>query len=405
MTYFRWFKTCTLSAVILIGFVLNSCSDETNCMSSNDNLSETQFALSTAKITKGAVNVRKGPGTWYERIGGLHHGNVVEVVKEQAGWLNIMYGDEEGWIYRSDTDFVSDHASTVTCPPEIANFIRDNYPDGYNIIFAYNGTDQASEFHGQAEKFSKEYHTLNVESGTLKKDIYRKVKTYSDLKNGITETGLAVVKCLADNPREGFDDSKCSQIKNLTVMSHGLTSGLKLGNGNFSSGDIPDFASTVEGYMNSKELRIQLYACNTARNSSRSEDWYERYTGSVIKEQDPYDAGKGSFAQLLSEAMGPDATVFGHTTRGHLSANYAARCYGKLADGNVQGKSMFDIYFPQSFVAEQAERLGKTEDNIRTSMYVYYKKTFDDDVRGRDSFMDLDGKGGKMRNGWLSDNP
>ena len=407
MKHFRWFEIVTLSAAMMMGFALSSCSDE-DSMFSNDELSEGQFALTTTTITKGAVSVRTGPGTWYERIGGLHYGKTVDVIKEQGGWLNIQYGDTEGWIYRPDTDFDSAY-SAASCTQEVADFIRDNYPDGYNIVFAYNGTDQAAEFHSQAEKFSKEYHTLNVENGSLKKDIYRKVKTYSDLKDGIIETGLAVVKCLEDHPREGFDDSKCSQIKNLTVMSHGLTNALNLGGGKFNTSDIPDFGTTVYGYVNSHELRIQLYACNTARNSSRSEDWYERYTPpnkSVVHEQDPYDAGEGSFAQVLSVEMGPDATVFGHTTRGHLTANYAARCYGKMANNNVQGKSMFDVYFPQSFVETEAVRIGNTEDKTRTLMYAYYKKTFDDSAtRARDSFMDPEGRGERMRAGWLSEHP
>ena len=108
--------------------------------------------------------------------------------------------------------------------------------------------------------------------------------------------------------------------------------------------------------------------------------------------------------------MGPDATVFGHTTAGHLSGNYAARCYGKLAEGAVNGRHMFDVYFPQSFVAEQAQRTGKSEDATRTSMYSYYRRTkpastFQGNNSGRDTFMNPEGKGESMRNAWLSENP
>ncbi|MBQ9394138.1 MAG: SH3 domain-containing protein [Proteobacteria bacterium] len=406
MKHFRWFEVATLCTAVFMGFALNSCSDEENGMLPNDDFAEVQSALTTAKITKGAVSIRKGPGVWYERIGGLRYGKTVEVVKEQGGWINIKSGNVEGWIYRPDTDFAST-TSAASCSQEIANFIRDNNPNGYNIIFAYDGSDQAAEFHSQANSFSKEYHTLNVASGALGKDIYRKIKTYPQLKSGIQETGRAVVKCLEEHPREGFDDSKCSQIKNLTIMTHGFTTGLNFGGGYFKNENIKDFGSTVYGYLNSKALRVQLYACSTARNSSTKENWNERYTGNVIKEQDPFTGGKGSFAQLLSEEMGPDATVFGHTTAGHLSGNYAARCYGKMANGAVHGKHMFDVYFPQSFVAEQAKRIGKSEDTTRTSMYSYYRSTgaFPGNNSGRDTFMDPEGKGKKMRDAWLSKNP
>ena len=410
MKRFRWFEIATISTSILLGCALSSCNDEENGMIPDDDLVEVQSALSTAKVTKGAISVRTGPGAWYERIGGLHYGKVVNVKKEQGGWLNIEYGDTEGWIYRPDTDFVSS-ISAVSCSAETANFIRDNFPDGYNVIFAYNGNDQAAEFHGQANHFSKEYHTVNISDGALNLDTDKKVAKYSEFKKGVLDAGNAVVKCLEDNPREGFDDSKCSQIKNLTVMTHGYPNGLNFGSSSFESSDIPDFSEAVYGYINYQKLRVQLYACSTARNPGTSEDWGERYApGSgwgAVKEEDPFKNGEKSFARKLQLAMGDDATVFGHTTAGHLSGNYAARCYGKLADGAVNGKHMFDVYFPQSFVAEQAKRLGKSEDDTRLSMYTYYRSTgaFPGDNSGRDTFMDPEGKGERMRDAWLKKNP
>ena len=409
MKHYRWFEAAVLGTAIFMGFALNSCSDEENGMILDDDYGEVQSALSSAKITKGAVSIRKGPGAWYERVGGVRYGKTVEVQKEQAGWINIKYGGVEGLIYRADTD-LAPISSSVSCSAETANFIRDNYPKGYNIIFAYNGSDQAGEFHSQANQFSKEYHTLNVSDGKLGQDKYRKVKNYSELKNGILETGKAVIKCLADNPREGFDDSKCSQIKNLTIMTHGFPDGLNFGGGYFKSSDIPDFGKTVYGYLNNNQLRVQLYACSAARNPGTKEDWFERYSsGDIIKQQDPFKNGDKSFARKLQLELGDDVTVFGHTTAGHLSGNYAARCYGKMAEGAPNGRHMFDIYFPQSFVAEQAKRIGKSEDATRTSMYSYYrrtkpKSTFQGNNSGRDTFMNPEGKGESMRNAWLSEN-
>ena len=408
MKRFRTFESAAICMAMLIGLVLSSCSDDES-MELDNGFGTSESALSSAKVTKGAVAVRNGPGAWYDRIGGFRYGKTIEVISEQGGWINVKYGDSDGWIYRADTDLEPATAAPATCSAELADFIRDNYPDGYNIIFAYNGSDQAAEFHSQANSFSKEYHTLNVASGSLNKDIYRKITKYTELKNGILETGRSVVQCLADHPREGFDDSKASQIKNLTVMTHGLTYALNLGGGSsnyFHKDNIPDFGKTTYGYLNNKSLRVQLYACSTARNSDTKENWYERYSGDIIKEQDPFTGGKGSFAQLLSEEMGPDATVFGHTTAGHLSGNYAARCYGKEAGGAIHGKHMFDVYFPQSFVAEQAKRLNMSENDARTSMYKYYRSTgaFPGDNSGRDTFMDPEGKGKKMRDAWLAQN-
>ena len=407
MKHNRWFKIAVFGTAIFMGFALNSCSDEEeNAMLADDDLVEVQSALSTATITKGAVSVRTGPGTWYERIGGLRHGKTVNIKEEHGAWLKIEYGDVDGWIFRSDTDFASPQSS-AGCSQEIADYIRDNFPDGYNVVFAYNGSDQAAEFHGQANSFSKEYHTLNISDGALTKDKYKKVAKYSEFKKGVLDVGNAVIKCLADNPREGFDDSKVSQVKNLTVMTHGFPNGLNFGSNSFDTGDIPDFGSAVYGYFNNSALRVQLYACSTARNPNTKEDWYERYSGNQILEEDPFKNGDKSFARKLQLEMGPDVTVFGHTTAGHLSGNYAARCYGKMADGAVNGRHMFDIYFPKSFVEEQATRLGISKDEARLSMYKYYRSNgaFPGDNSGRDTFMDPEGKGQKMRNAWLKNNP
>ena len=188
-------------------------------------------------------------------------------------------------------------------------------------------------------------------------------------------------------------------------MSHGSTAGLNLGSDYFNISLIPDFATSVYGYLNNSVLGIQLYASDTARKSGTSADWFDRYTDSVVKEIDPFENGEGSFAQMLSLEMGPEVTVFGHTTAGHPTNNYGSRCYGKLAGGAVNGKHMFDVYFPQSFVAEQAVRIGVTEDSIRTSMFNYYRRSFGGDNYGRDTFMAPEGKGKKMRDGWLSENP
>jgi hypothetical protein len=75
-----------------------------------------------------------------------------------------------------------------------------------------------------------------------------------------------------------------------------------------------------------------------------------------------------------------------------------------MANGAVHGKHMFDIYFPQSFVAEQAKRTGKSEIDTRTSMYSTYMNNFKGNNSGRDTFMDPEGKGQKMRDIWLSNN-
>ena len=192
-----------------------------------------------------------------------------------------------------------------------------------------------------------------------------------------------------------------------TVLEHGTHSGITVDIGILTLDIALLCGFECKILIDLHQLGIQLYACSAARRADGSDKWLLRLTNGVAKQEDPYDGGKGSFAQLLSEAMGPDATVFGHTTDGHLSKNYEARCFGKLADNSVYGRHMFDVYFPQSYVEEQAKRLNTEEDKVRTEMFKFYSQVnpvyhFAGDDDGRSTLIDPEGKGKRMRDGWFN---
>lgn len=292
-------------------------------------------------------------------------------------------------------------ASAVSGDEAVANFIRDNFPNGYTAVFVYNGTNQVDEFVRQAEAYAATYNPIGIKGNALGTQLFKQVKTYDAFKTHLLTLGESVKKCLADHPREGFDDSKCGTIKNLTIMTHGYENGLNFGGGdNFNSSKIKDFATSVKGYV-ADDVRVQLYACNTARNEKTAESWGDRgWVGGNIAADDPFKGGKGSFAQSLSEALGENASVYGHTTAGHLSGNYAARVYGKDAGGAENGKHMYDVCFPADFIASEATRLGKSEAQIRKETFSYYCNNFKGSNMARDSFIDPEGFGQRLRNGW-----
>ena len=388
----------------------SSTTESTTPATGSSNISTQADPIGTATIKANAVNVRQGPGTNYERIGGLTQGKSVEVYEgTKDGWIKIKYGANEGWILQSQTDFVM-----PSNPDEgtLAGFIRDNYPNGVNICFAYNG-ESPGEFRSQANSFSKTYNCFKMD-GTLTKQAYFRITKYSELKSNLLETSKGVEQCLKDTPRPGHDDSKCKLFKNLSIMCHGYETGLNLGakGYHFNMSKIDDFASSCRSKLAS-DVHVQLYACSTALNKDSKANWYERRgtngkSGADILEQDPFctmNRGVGSFAQKLCAGLGGEATVYGHTTAGHICGNYAARCYGKEAGNDPNGKHMFDVYFPKEFVSQQAQRLGISEDKARTSMYGHYTKNYRGDVDGRDTFIDPEGAGQRLRNGWLAANP
>lgn len=68
-------------------------------------ISKQDDPIGTAKITASSVNVRKGPGTNYERIGGLTQGKSIQVYEDTGEWLKIQYGTEYGYVMQKYTDF------------------------------------------------------------------------------------------------------------------------------------------------------------------------------------------------------------------------------------------------------------------------------------------------------------
>lgn len=66
--------------------------------------------IATAQVGAEAANLRSGPGTRYGVVGSAAPGVRLEVLREQAGWLEIRNGARSAWIAKSLT-------SAGTAPP------------------------------------------------------------------------------------------------------------------------------------------------------------------------------------------------------------------------------------------------------------------------------------------------
>ena len=73
--------------------------------------------IGTVNVKASALNVRSGPGTNYDRIGGLTKGKAVQYYEVKDGWLRIAYGTGQGWISAAHTDY-----KPAEKPPETGLF-------------------------------------------------------------------------------------------------------------------------------------------------------------------------------------------------------------------------------------------------------------------------------------------
>ncbi len=72
----------------------------------------------TVKISSNTLNVRKGPGTQYDRIGSVKKGAAVTILGEQSGWYKISYNGGAGYVSKQYIQVGGSSAtSTPTTPP------------------------------------------------------------------------------------------------------------------------------------------------------------------------------------------------------------------------------------------------------------------------------------------------
>ena len=92
--------------------------------------------------------------------------------------------------------------------------------------------------------------------------------------------------------------------------------------------------------------------------------------------------GQNSVSQELSDHLGPEASVFAHTTTGHTTENYAARVFGAEAGGGQGGLHLFDRIFPETFIQAELTRLypsldpaqrGAQHHTVREQMWSHYR--------------------------------
>lgn len=90
----------------------SSNTQDTNTTDQSDSFKNDITAMSGTKYSKGDVNVRTGPGTTYDKIGGLTLNQVVTITgkSESTGWYEIEFNGGKGYVsssYLSDNKIQS----------------------------------------------------------------------------------------------------------------------------------------------------------------------------------------------------------------------------------------------------------------------------------------------------------
>ena len=148
----------------------------------------------------------------------------------------------------------------------------------------------------------------------------------------------------------------------------------------------PNIAAFARGIRDAvaPDVGVQLFACSTGHDTGRSER--EEWTGHAEGER----TGEGSFAAGLAEDLGPEASVYGLTTAGHTTENYAARVFGAAA-GGAGGVHMFEVLYTEDFIQSELvplwpdgteEERAELHDPLREQMWAHYPDSISGE-RGR----------------------
>ena len=173
----------------------------------------------------------------------------------------------------------------------------------------------------------------------------------------VVSSALSRVPAQAPHPPESAEAPR--KIKTLAIFAHGTSDWCSLGV--TVSNAVTIFKAIASRLANN--VTIVLYTCSSARGSDEPEDWIK---GTM------QGGGEGSLAALVRDTLAEEkidaATVWGHTTVGHVSRNFALRAFNARAGKGAKGDSYVSSYvFTDSELkaattdlVEELNRLGYT---------------------------------------------
>ena len=220
--------------------------------------------------------------------------------------------------------------------------IIDQFPNGLNI--AVYDTDE-TEFENKASEWAVSQNAVGVDSKKLDnlsaknikfglamsdKNLFNKISKLIEFIKSAVETAST-----AHNMPYVEDISK---INSIAFFSHGSSNWTNVDPLDPYSGKPADFIKNIAPYLK-PNVNIMFYACNVARALNEEHSWTKGTFES---------GGKGSYnskiASYLNDQGIDDARVWGHTTTGHVTDNFALRYFSSNSKGQNAGLSYVDEY-------------------------------------------------------------
>ncbi|WP_329280405.1 eCIS core domain-containing protein [Streptomyces sp. NBC_01451] len=252
-------------------------------------------------------------------------------------------------------------APAPVADPEVTlgqRLLRD-FPSGVAVAFYAPMPDQAEEARNAAQRWAVREQALAVggKAATAANTVFGQAMSDDDHPLAATLTALgtllgrAVRKATAGpNPDPGpgarLDAgappgaATAATVRTLAVFAHGTSNWCGLGR--ISSSTAASVIKSIAPAL-APDVTVVLYSCNAGREPDAGEDWVKGTMRS---------GGKSSLAATVRDALvteGRTGSVWGHTTTGHVTRNFALREFttasGKGSEGGsyVMGHVFTDV--------------------------------------------------------------
>jgi hypothetical protein len=219
-----------------------------------------------------------------------------------------------------------------------------DFPSGIALAFFAPMPHQGEEAKNAATKWATRESALGLKGNGVTAANVEFGSALPDEEHPLTATiqalGPVLNKAVAKARPAGADQSLPgtgpTTVKTLVVFAHG-TSGW-CGLGEITSTHAASVIKSIAPELASN-VTVVLYSCNAGREPDASEDWVK---GTM------QGGGPGSLAAKTRDALVAEGkgggSVWGHTTTGHVSENFALREFSAIDGSGAQGSSFVATY-------------------------------------------------------------
>jgi uncharacterized protein DUF4157 len=233
---------------------------------------------------------------------------------------------------------------------ELGEKLVGQFPTGVAVAFYDHNLDEAER---RAQDWATDQNAIGIKGTKVQADkiVFGKpIPDTSEIKTTLPALAAVLAAAVAKASSPGnapATKTNSAKIKLLAIFSHGTSNWCGIGGGLTGS----NAAATIKSItpVVSSDLKVLLYSCSGAQGPTEPYD--EWFKGTLE------GGGVGSVASKIRDAMVAEGIaqgeVWGHTTVGHISENFALRYFTASSGKEGQG-----LAYAGSYVWGTSTRLG-----------------------------------------------